>query len=127
MSFELARPEWLTLWVIIPLWWYWLRPRAGWGLLVARGQEATSISLRPWLGWLAENSPRVFRALAVALLIVALAEPRLVSTYEEPITEGVGIAFAIDLSTSMWAEDMAERTTRTVSYTHLTLPTSDLV
>ena len=74
MSFELARPEWLTLWVIIPLWWYWLRPRAGWGLLVARGQEATSISLRPWLGWLAENSPRVFRALAVALLIVALAE-----------------------------------------------------
>ena len=112
MSFELARPEWLALWVAIPLWWYWLSPRMSWGLLVARGQEATSISLRRWLGWLAENTPRAFRALAVTLLIIALAEPRLVSTYEEPVTEGVGIAFAIDLSTSMWAEDMAERTTR---------------
>jgi Ca-activated chloride channel family protein len=47
--------------------------------------------------------------LALAALIVAVARPQLVRTYEEPLTEGVGIAIAIDLSTSMWALDMSEQ------------------
>jgi Ca-activated chloride channel family protein len=45
-------------------------------------------------------------------LALALAQPQLVRTYQEPVTEGVGIVLAVDLSTSMWAEDMADRTTR---------------
>jgi Ca-activated chloride channel family protein len=52
------------------------------------------------------------RAAAVGLLVVALAGPQLVRIYQEPVTEGVGIALAIDLSTSMWAEDMADQATR---------------
>jgi Ca-activated chloride channel family protein len=48
----------------------------------------------------------------VACLIGALAQPRLVRPYEEPVAEGVAVAVAIDLSTSMWAQDMAEQTTR---------------
>ena len=52
------------------------------------------------------------RLAALGFLVLALCQPRIVRTLEEPLTEGVGIAFAIDLSTSMWAADMAERTTR---------------
>ena len=52
------------------------------------------------------------RLAALGFLVLALCQPRIVRILEEPLTEGVGIAFAIDLSTSMWAGDMAERTTR---------------
>ncbi len=79
---------------------------------MARGEEAGPVSLRRWLAGMVEGLPKLLRTAALTCLVVALARPQLVNTFEEPVTEGVGIAFAIDLSTSMWAEDMAERTTR---------------
>jgi Ca-activated chloride channel family protein len=52
------------------------------------------------------------RLAALTCLVLVLSQPRIVRVIEESITEGVGVAFAIDLSSSMWAQDMAERTTR---------------
>jgi Ca-activated chloride channel family protein len=112
VTFELARPVGLWLLAILPLWWWYVRPHRAWGLLVARGDEARSAALRRWTAAAVEGAPRLLRAAAVACLAVTLAGPQLVRTYEDPREEGVGIAIAIDLSTSMWALDMGPRTTR---------------
>ncbi|MGE0160226.1 MAG: VWA domain-containing protein [Gemmatimonadales bacterium] len=108
MTLELARPGALWLLALIPLWLWYVRPRATWGLLVARGDAARGAALRRWAGAAIEAGPRMLRGLAAAAVIGALARPQLVRTYAEPVTEGVGIAIAIDLSTSMWALDMSE-------------------
>ena len=52
------------------------------------------------------------RAAALACLVVALAHPRLITAYEEPVEGGTGIVVAVDLSTSMWADDMEGSATR---------------
>jgi Ca-activated chloride channel family protein len=112
MTLELARPWALWLLAVLPLWLWHVRPRSTWGLLVARGDAARGASLSRWIGAAIEAAPRMLRALAAAAIVVAVARPQLVRTYEEPVTEGVGIAIAIDLSTSMWALDMGDQATR---------------
>jgi len=112
VTLELVRSEWLLLLAVVPAWWLWVRPGKRWGLLVARSTEAEGLVLSRWLGAGVVATPRFLRATGVACAIAALAGPQLVRTYQEPVTEGVGIVLAIDLSTSMWAEDMADRTTR---------------
>lgn len=112
ITFELARPEWLWLLAVLPLWWWWVRPRERWGLLVGRGDAAGPVALGRLAAATVESAPRVLRIGAVVGLIVVLARPQLVSTVQEERTEGVGIAVAIDLSTSMWALDMGAQTTR---------------
>ena len=112
MGIELARPLWLLLLGVLPLWWWWMRPKEHWALRVARGDESGAVALRRWLGTAIEAVPRSLRAGAVACLILALCHPQWIRTYQERVNEGVGIVFAIDLSTSMRAQDMAEGTTR---------------
>lgn len=112
MTIEISRAEWLLLWAALPLWWQWIRPDRDRGLMVARFAEAESLALRDWTGRALEALPHLMRGLAVACVVVALAGPRLVKTHERSVTEGVGIVLAVDLSTSMWAEDMADGTTR---------------
>jgi Ca-activated chloride channel family protein len=112
MTLELARPWALWLLAVVPLWLWYVHPRTTWGLLVARGEAARPAALRRWVGAAIESTPRMLRALAAAAVVVAIARPQLVRTYEEPVAEGVGIAIAIDLSTSMWALDMGDNATR---------------
>jgi Ca-activated chloride channel family protein len=108
MTLELGRPWALWLLALLPLWLWYVRPRSTWGLLVARGDAARGASLSRLVGAAVEAAPRMLRALAAAAIVVAVARPQLVRTYEEPMARGVGIAVAIDLSTSMWALDMGE-------------------
>lgn len=112
MSVVLARPGWLVLLAVLPAWIWWLRPRGGWGLLVARTEEARTVALGRLLGRSIELAPQFLRALGVALLVGALAQPQLVRTYQDPVSQGVGIAVAIDLSTSMGARDLSRRGSR---------------
>lgn len=49
--------------------------------------------------------PFVLRCAVVALLIVAIARPRTASMQEKIDTEGIDIVFALDISTSMLAQD----------------------
>ncbi len=112
MSFEFGQPSFLALLSLLPVWWWWVRPRGLAGLLIARGEPAEALALRGWKARMLETLPSAMRLTALGFLVLALCQPRIVRTLEEPLTEGVGIAIAIDLSTSMWAADMAERTTR---------------
>ena len=81
-------------------------------MLLARAEATSDIALFRWQARVLEALPWGLGATAAACLILVLCGVHLVRVYEEPIEQGVGIAFAIDLSTSMWAEDMAEATSR---------------
>ena len=110
MSVQLARPEWLVLLALVPVWLWWIRPRRASGLLLA---SAGSVRLRGSRVWAVVDAlPRGLRAAALACLIVALAHPRLTTAHEEPLEGGTGIVVAVDLSTSMWADDMEGSATR---------------
>lgn len=110
MRVELAAPLWLALLAILPAWWVWLRPDPGLIIAYAGDQQARAPATSP--AHALDLLPRALRMAALAAVIVALAQPRLVRVFEEPVTEGVGIAIAIDLSTSMWAQDMARGSSR---------------
>lgn len=102
-----ADPQWLLLLVLLPPWELWRRrvaQRAP-AVLVA---DAAQVSVLPitarvrahrWVAWL--------RLLVAALAIVALARPQLVERETKVHSRGVDLVVAIDLSTSMLAEDLA--------------------
>lgn len=110
MSIQLAHPQWLILLALVPLWLWWIRPRRASGLLLA---SAGSVRLPGSRLWAAVDAlPRGLRAAALACLIVALSHPRLITAHDEPLEGGTGIVVAVDLSTSMWADDMEGSATR---------------
>ena len=109
MTVDLAAPEWLWLLAgLLPLAVLLLPGRLS-GLVMADASRNGSAGWA-WRGL--ELLPLVLRGLALASIAVALAQPQAVRVYEEPRVEGVGIALALDLSTSMWAEDMGARSSR---------------
>ncbi len=113
MPIELTRPELLYLLGLIPFWALLTWPRAGRGVLYARG-EPTGQRLR-WSGVRAAAillAPRVLRVLAFASLVMALTGPQRIEIVEEMTTEGKGIGLVVDLSSSMLAEDMGEAVSR---------------
>ena len=102
MSF--ARPVVLLLLVLLVLWW---RRR-----LTARrpAGQYSDISQLSGVGkrrrWLAEL-PAGLRTLALAAWIIAAAGPELGSSTSETTREGIAIVLAVDVSSSMLAEDFA--------------------
>jgi len=107
MRFEFARPDVLFLLLFLPLWWMLVWPRVGGGVLHTRGDLARGLS--PW--WIPGSTvvlalPRLVRLLAMSCLVVALAGPQWVETVRQVTLRGTEMALAIDLSTSMLAEDM---------------------
>jgi Ca-activated chloride channel family protein len=104
--FRFANPEFLIFLAVIPCLVYWYIKRI----------KGTSGSLKYSnlrLVKQVKNSPRkkyrhsvfVFRLIAIALLIVCFARPQAGQSEEEVITEGVDIILAMDISSSMLAED----------------------
>lgn len=112
MSFGLSTPVWLWLLLPVALLVLALRPRSFQALVLATPDEAATGWATAWVGRILEWTPLLLRAGALAAVVVALAGPRAVEIIEEPRAEGVGIALALDLSTSMWAEDMGARQSR---------------
>lgn len=107
----LTAPEWLWLLALIPVLAWWLRPRATPGLTLAQVDDGSGRRPSPILALL-DATPLTLRLLALACVVVALSDPQVVEIHEEPRVEGVGITLALDLSTSMWAEDMGARRSR---------------
>lgn len=99
MSF--ARPFLLVL-LLLPLW-LLLRRRKGAAVVVGDGALPAAAAGRTWLLWI----PPVFRAIALAAWIVAAAGPRLPGGPTTIRRDGIGIVIAIDVSSSMLAEDFA--------------------
>lgn len=111
MTFDFIRPEWLALFaLLLPFAWLTWPTRTR-GLTLASSEEP-DVPRVGGTGTIVRTLPTVLRILSLAALIGALAGPRAVRVFEEPQVEGVGIALALDLSTSMWAEDMGARVSR---------------
>ena len=107
----LSAPQWLWLLVLLPVLAWWLRPRRVSALSLAEADGSSGEGGNPLLRLL-DATPLTLRLLALGSVILALADPHVIEVREEPTVEGVGIALALDLSTSMWAEDMGARRSR---------------
>jgi Ca-activated chloride channel family protein len=110
VSSSFASPDWLWVLLALPVLGWWLLPRRAPGLIVATSADSDARP-SPLLGVL-ESTPLLLRLAGLAAVVLALAGPQVVEVHEEPRVEGVGIAIALDLSTSMWAEDMGARRSR---------------
>jgi Ca-activated chloride channel family protein len=98
-----ARP-WLLLLLVLPLaWWWWRRARPSPG---ARFSDLRLISLARDTAWLG-RIPTWCRGVAFTAWILAAAGPRLGGSQVEIKKEGIAIVIAVDISSSMLAEDFA--------------------
>jgi Ca-activated chloride channel homolog len=99
---NLARP--LLLLLLVPLfWWWWRRRRPSRGLLYSDVSLPAAVGGTPW--WL--RLPPMLRTAALACFIIGAAGPRVGGSRVETKREGIAIAIAIDISSSMYAEDFA--------------------
>jgi Ca-activated chloride channel homolog len=99
-----AHPAVLLLLFLLPLWmWWWKRREAERVTIpfsradVLRAGPRPSLSWVRWLPWL--------RAVALAGVIVAVAQPRSGARVERADSEGIDIVLVVDISSSMLAED----------------------
>src|SRR5207302_6941757 len=100
-----ARPVLLLALLLLPLWW-WLRGRR-----LARVQAAPLSDARPMAvggtrTWMA-RLPATLRSCCLGAWVIAASGPRFGSARAEVKSEGISIVVAIDLSSSMLAEDFA--------------------
>jgi Ca-activated chloride channel family protein len=98
-----ARPWLLLLLFLLPLWW-WLRRRQD--LPAVRYSDVTlpaAAAARRW--WV--SLPPALRSVSLAMLVLAAAGLRLGGSSVEIKQEGIAIVIALDISSSMLAEDFA--------------------
>jgi len=108
-----ANPEFLVLLVIIPImvWWYSKKHRkVGGTLRFSNLGVIKNISKTPSQKY--RHLLFLLRLIAIALLIVSFARPQSSSKEEQIITEGIDIILAMDVSSSMLAEDLARHQNR---------------
>lgn len=103
-TFHFGDRRWLWLLLLIPVLW-WKRSRPGRTAAVRYSsldllKEATKHTRSRRGIW-----PRIFRALALALIVIALAEPRLEKDTRDQKTEGIDIMLVLDESRSMDSKD----------------------
>lgn len=99
---NLARP--LLLLLLLPLfWWWWRRRKPSRGLLYSDVSLPAVVGGMPW--WL--RLPPMLRTAALACFIIGAAGPRVGGSRVEMKREGIAITIAIDISSSMYAEDFA--------------------
>jgi len=106
-NFEFLHPQFLWLLILIPLLaaWFFLIRKKGQATLTIAGTKG--FQMQPSL--LSKLKPLlpVLRLIAMALLIIALARPRIVEVSERTKTnKGIDIVMAIDVSASMLARDL---------------------
>jgi Ca-activated chloride channel family protein len=100
-----GRPLLLLLLAALPLWWWWRARR------LSRLAGAPMSDVRPAAGpaerlWVA-RLPVTLRSVCLGAWIIAAAGPRVGSARAELRSEGISIALAVDVSSSMLAEDFA--------------------
>ena len=102
LGIEFVTPWALLLLLVLPLWWLWRRRHAPGAIVFSR---TGVLAKGPRAGQFIARTILVLRNLALAALVVALARPRTGARVENVTTSGINIVLAIDLSSSMLAED----------------------
>ena len=102
-----ANPTYLyLLLLLIPIigWYIWKIRHADASFQISSNQgfDAVPVSYKVYL----RHLPFVLRMLAVAVLILVLARPQSTDNWENSSTEGIDIVLAMDISSSMLAEDL---------------------
>ena len=106
----------LLLLLLLPLWWMLRRKRRPSAIAFSR----TAVLARgPRTGERITRTMFVLRNVALAGLVLALARPRSTAQVENVTSEGINIALAVDLSSSMLAEDFRPQNRLTVAKTRL--------
>lgn len=105
-NIEFANPGLLFLLLIIPLLvvWYWYRHRHDYATLQLSSTDIFR-KIKPGFRIYLFYSLYVFRLIAIALLIIALARPQSSSRKHNVTIEGIDIVLALDISGSMLAQD----------------------
>lgn len=103
-----ANPTYLyLLLLLIPLigWYIYKLSKSQASLQVSSSEVFELPEAKSWKVYL-RHLPFVFRIVAVALIIVVLARPQSTNSWQNSSTEGIDIMLAMDISTSMLAEDL---------------------
>ena len=111
--FRFHDPEFLLLLAILPaiFFWYLKRfKRASGTLRFSNLGNIKKISATPSLRY--RHVLIILRLISIGLLIVAFARPQSGAKEEKVITEGIDIILAMDISSSMLAEDLAQHKNR---------------
>lgn len=104
MNLGFAAPLWLSGLLVLPLLAWWLERGEAPAITLPDAASARSRAAR-----LLGRLPTALRLLVLAFLLLALARPRsAVGTVDDP-AQGVPVVVAIDLSSSMLAQDFAPR------------------
>lgn len=100
-------PLWLLA-LLVPLGWlWWDRRRRRAGLRFPSVEGLGDVASGARRGW--HRLPPLLRAVALALIVLALARPQQGLEESHLTTEGIDIVLAVDVSTSMLAEDFQLR------------------
>lgn len=101
-SLQFYTPWALALLLLLPLWWVLRRRRRPSAIAFSR---TGVLAKGPRTGERITRTMFILRNVALAALVVALARPRSTAQVENVTSEGINIALAVDLSSSMLAED----------------------
>lgn len=105
MSLSWGAPLWLLALLLLPALWWFRRGRGDAVPLPGAGGLPAAGGFARW----APRLPSAFRTLALAALVLALARPRTPGGVVEDPRAGIPVVVAIDLSSSMLAEDFRPR------------------
>ncbi|MBI3143239.1 MAG: VWA domain-containing protein [Bacteroidetes bacterium] len=103
---QLANPQVLWLLLVLPAYWayYWYRSTAWYPQVRFSSLRALAHIRAGWRERLV-HVPVVLRSMALAAIILALARPQMLLSKQTSHSEGIDIVLAIDISTSMLAQD----------------------
>lgn len=103
-----ANPTYLyLLLLLIPIigWYIYKLSKSQASLQVSSTEVFDIPGTSSWKVWL-RHVPFVLRTVAIAVLVVILARPQSTNSWQNSSTEGIDIVLAMDISTSMLAQDL---------------------
>lgn len=103
-----ANPTYLyLLLLLIPMigWYIWKLCKSQASLQVSSSEAFDALGATSWKVYL-RHVPFILRMAAVAVLIIILARPQSTNSWQNTSTEGIDIVMAMDISSSMLAQDL---------------------